>query len=154
MGNGNFKKTVIEPRGKLTHKDIIDLETQLGFTLPDDYKEFLKENNGGYPDVNVDHSFYVEDANNEETGIEILYGYKTGADPADILLWMKEYGHKLPPKTVIIGNDYAHGFLLICCEGEDDGVYLWDHTYSFPTTNEDENTYYLCGTFSELIGIK
>ena len=37
----------------LDDKIISEVENSFGVTLPDDYKQCIKENNGGYPEPNV-----------------------------------------------------------------------------------------------------
>lgn len=58
--------------GKATEESIEELEEFLGFLLPEDYKNFLSEYNGGTSKVRYS-KFFVKELN-QEIPLDVLYG--------------------------------------------------------------------------------
>jgi len=102
----------------------------LGFTLPDDYFNFLVKNDGAIIDL-----FY-----NIEKCIKIY----------------EEFSDDFPSKSLVIGRDPGGGMLLLVTEDVGDfskGIYFYDHSHFFEASNSDCNTYFVCDTFSDFITI-
>ena len=58
--------------------------------------------------------------------IDILYGINTDNSCFDIEYWTKKYIDDLFEKTVIIGDSLQNGFIVMICDGNNDGVYYYD----------------------------
>ncbi|RBW59437.1 hypothetical protein DS884_06775 [Tenacibaculum sp. E3R01] len=76
MNKINFKKV----NKKIELSDLMDFEIQFGFTIPEHYKSFLIENNGGVP---VERVFWNGEL---ELGVGAFYSLKHGdSNLGDIL---------------------------------------------------------------------
>ena len=140
----------IKGYGKATQDMIDSFEKHIGFLLPDDYKQFLFEYNGGLARYNY---FWVDDLD-EELPLHVLYGL--GLDKnLDLKTWNDEYVDDLCSNSIIIGHDPGSGLIVLINDNEDGGIYYWDHTFNFEQSNEDENTYKIADTFQDFInGLK
>jgi hypothetical protein len=137
----------IIPYGKATQEGIRALESQMKMTLPDDYKAFLLNNNGGEPEVKY-AAFHVEDLE-EDISLDVLFGI--GIEKLDILHWSNMFRGDLPPASLVIGSDPGGGTLLLINDGSDNGVYYWDDSYSFEESDDDCNTYFIADSFSDFV---
>ncbi len=140
----------IKGYGKATQDMIDSFEKHVGFLLPDDYKQFLCEYNGGSARYNY---FWVDDLD-VELPLHVLYGL--GLDKnLDLKTWNDEYIDDLFSNSVIIGHDPGSGLIVLINDNEDGGIYYWDHTFNFEQSSEDENTYKIADTFQDFInGLK
>jgi hypothetical protein len=137
----------IIPYGKTTAEEIKALESEFEMTLPDDYKEFLLNNNGGVPEVKY-AAFYVEELK-EDISLDVLYGI--GVEKLDVSRWSNMFRNDLPPRSLVIGVDPGGGMLLLINDGEDNGVYYWDDSYSFEESDDDRNTYFVADSFTDFV---
>lgn len=142
--------TSINGFGQATSEMIKKFEKHIGFFLPDDYKQFLQECNGGTPKVKYS-SFYVEDLG-QEIPLDILYGLEVKKG-LDLYGWYNDYKSDLLPFTIIIGRDPGGGMLVLINdpEEEDNGVYYYDHSYQFEQSDDEGNIYFVADSFREFI---
>lgn len=124
------------------------LEREIGFSLPADYKAFLKATNGGMPERTCE--FYVDNLG-QGTLLHILLGIFKRHNWADLEYQWREYMDDLPEHSIIIGNDQGGNFLVLLAEPEDVGVYYWDHKHFFPQSMDEQDLYFLAGTFSDFV---
>ena len=109
---------MIQALGHASDKEIKDLEEKYKLTLPEDYKNFLKESNGGRcPSYEFENSIELQNIN-EEINIAVLYGIKTGVKNSDIEDWTDEYLDDLFSHSIIIGDSLQHGFLVFWLSGD------------------------------------
>lgn len=125
------------------------LQKKLKIQLPHDYEKFLIEFNGGIID---DAYLYVKDLDEYMMmgnffGIDIEKGF------ADIIKINDEYDDDIPKKSLLIGSDAGSGFFLLVNDGDNDGIWYYDHTYFFEKSSDDLNTYFICETFTEFMKI-
>ena len=66
-------------------------------------------------------------------------------------LWLDDYRKDMPQNAIIIATSYQHGFIVLISSGDDAGVYYWDHSYEYPRSNDESNTYFIAGSFTEFI---
>ena len=137
--------------GKLSEKQISDLENQLNVKLPDDYKNFLAQTNGATLDPYSTESFLIRDINEPAT-LDILFGL-TSQDSSDLLYWNKTYGDEMVENSVIIGMSLEHSFIVLICDGEYAGVYCWDDCHHYSQSSEESNTYFIAETFTDLLNL-
>jgi hypothetical protein len=137
----------IKSFGKGSKQNINKIEKEFSVKLPNDYKEFLIENNGADIETGL---FYVKDI-----GQTIPMGYFYGVDIvegyADIIEINKEYRDDILENSILIGTDEGEGWILLICDGENDGIWYYDHSYFFEQSTDDLNTYFICETFSEFM---
>lgn len=136
----------IKAYGKASKVAINNFEKVIDFSLPKDYREFLGSYNGGSFKDNI---FFVNELN-EEIPLHVLYGLDVDKG-LDLKTWYDEYEEDLIPGSIIIGHDYGSGILVLINDSEVQGVYYWDHSFNYPQSNEEENTYKIADSFDDFI---
>lgn len=130
-------------------EDLIEeLEVLIGFPLPDDYKKFLIEYNGGTSKVRYS-KFFVEELN-QEIPLDVLFGIGVKRT-FDLGVCFEEFEEDLLPNSLIIGDDPGSGLIVLITDAENYGVYYWDHSFYFPQSSEEENTYKIAESFQDFI---
>lgn len=132
--------------GNITEDMINDYEKHIGFDLPDDYKYFLMQYNGGKIKDGVIFVGEIE----EKIPLHVLYGLNVEKG-LDLQKWNDEYQDDLLPNSIIIGHDYGGEFIVLINDPEKKGIYFWDHMFSFEQSNEEHNTYFIANSFQEFI---
>lgn len=135
--------------GKADIKDIKSFELKNDITLPNDYIDFLLKYNGADIELSENNSFFIEEIN-DNINIDVLYGVNTKDPELSIELWLNDYKNEMPPHTLIIGISYQHGFVVMLCSGEDAGIYYWDDAYEYDCSNDDNNTFFMAETFTDI----
>ncbi|WP_058487072.1 SMI1/KNR4 family protein [Defluviitalea phaphyphila] len=133
--------------GKATMQMIDEFEQYVGFSLPNDYKRFLLEYNGGKPKERY-YTFFVQELN-ENIPFDVLYGLNTAIKQVDLKMWYDEYKEDLLENCIIIGSDSGTGLIILINEDEDEGIYYWDHSWYFEQSNEENNVYKISDSFQE-----
>ena len=136
----------IEAINKGSEAKALAFQEFLGFTLPDDYFNFLAQNDG----ATIDEAyFYVKDIE-EYIMFELFY------DIEECMEDYQEFKDDIPDKSLVIGADPGGAMLLLVTAEVGDfskGIYFYDHSHFFEASNSDCNTYFVCDTFSEFITI-
>jgi hypothetical protein len=99
------------------------LESFWEFSLPDSYKIFLLEKNGGYPEKKY------FDFKNQDDG-SVLQGFLgiTPKEHLNLLETLKIYSGRIPTWSFPIAYDTFGNLILISVKGPDRGkIYFWDH---------------------------
>lgn len=137
--------------GKASQDMIDNFEQHIKFSLPEDYKNFLREYNGGTPKVKYS-TFFVETLN-QNIPLDVLHGL--GINKLDLQKRNDEYADDLLPNTIIIGDDPGSGMIVLMKDTEMRGVYYWDHSFYFKQSSEEENIYKIADSFQAFIeGLK
>ena len=125
---------------------VLTFQEFLGFTLPDDYFNFLAQNDG----ATIDEAyFYVKDIQ-EYIMFELFY------DIEECIETYEEFSEDFPEKSLVIGADPGGAMLLLVTTDVGDfskGIYFYDHSHFFEASNSDCNTYFVCDTFTKFITI-
>lgn len=146
----SLKTNAIKSFGKTVENDIKSLEKVLNIKFPNDYKDFLLKTNGGsIPNDNTNE--IVLKNIKKIINIDILYGVNTDNSCFDIEYWTKKYIDDLFEKTVIIGDSLQNGFIVMICDGNNDGVYYYDDSYYFDESNDENNVYIISNNFTEFL---
>lgn len=140
----------IEKFGSAKFQEILEFQQNYSIKLPKEYIEFLQEYNGGIVEKDDCNKVFVEDLSTH-ISIDVLYGLNTGNNTSDIRTWMNKFQEDLVDKSVIIGDDLMHGFIVMICEGEYSGIYYWDDSYQFEESSDQENTYWITDDFTTFI---
>ena len=128
--------------------DIHSIEQELSVSLPADYKAFLIEHNGIYTENTIVRIEAIE----EETLLNVLFSCDNQLNRALTLeYWNTEYKDDIPEGALLIGDFQDGGFLLLIPDGDDKGVYYYDHAFTFESSDDDGNTYFLADTFDAFI---
>lgn len=138
----------IKGYGNVKEEEIFKLEDEIGFTLPNDYKEFLINFNGGVPEVK--YSTFTLNELEENIGLQVLYGLDL-EENLDLRDWHEEYEDDLLDDCLIIGHGIGFGFIVLVNSPEVSGVYFWDNSFELENSSEDENIYKISDTFRQFI---
>lgn len=111
-----------DSKGVVSEQEIFNLENKLGIYFPKDYIEFLKKNNGGYPDPDgfdfsngddgssIDRFFSISDSKNES-----------------IIEYYSNYKNRIPKGYFPIAKDPGDNLIIIDINHDKSIVYFWDH---------------------------
>ena len=133
---------IVDPYPAITRLELEQFEQKLGYTLPQSYKNFLLENNGGIPEP----EFFWSESRQKE----LEFSYFLGLDPTqtnadtegfydlncaykDLFFYNMQQGFLLPIAPDGEGNDYC----LSLREQDYGKIYIWDQE-NVPCTY-DEN---------------
>ena len=98
-------------------------QTKTGICLPESYRNFFAETNGGRPSRCW---FYVPGWPGEQSCIDKLFGVHLGQHDS-VELWYRELQDRLPVGFVPVGIDLGGNFICISTADPDSGmVYYWD----------------------------
>lgn len=136
--------------GSAKLENIDNLEKKYSLSLPDDYKEFLLSTNGGSVEINESNQLAI-DGLSEKVVIGVLYGVDTGFEAANIDFWTDKFKNDLLSETIVIGDSIMNGLFVMICSGEMKGLYYWDDSYHFDTSNDENNTYWIASTFTDFM---
>ena len=100
--------------------EIIAFESEIGYQLPSDYRQFLKASNGGY----IGGRFWFKDG---DTGIDHIGGFR---EESHFSLRSSRdcYADRIPNELLWIMDDPFGNAICIGVVGETQGrIYFWDH---------------------------
>ena len=130
------------------------LENKFEVVLPEDYKRFLLQENGGRNTAYKYKNLVRISQISEEINIDVMFGVETNIKNADIKQWTSEYRDDLFPNSIIIGDTIQHGFIVFWLSNEENrGIYYYDDTYEFESSTDDVNAYFLANSFSEFLSM-
>jgi cell wall assembly regulator SMI1 len=127
----------------VTPERLAELESQLDNKLPQDYKSFLLEHNGGTPEKTL---FQIPDCDGDA-----LVDYFLGIDRpnGDLLDWKEELADDLGEEYLPIAFDPGGNALLLkLSEGT---ILYWDSARHFPVSTDEENTFWIADSFTQLL---
>lgn len=128
-------------------------ENSIGFLLPEDYKNFLIEYNGGT--AKIRYSTFKAEGISENIPLDVLYGIGVEKKQLDLQRVNEEYIDDVLPNCIIIGDDPGAGMIVLINDEDFKGVYYWDHTFYFEQSSEEENIYKIADSFKHFIqGLK
>ena len=128
--------------------EVIQFEETVKMKLPNDYKEFLLDTNGGQFTDEI-HLFWVDELK-ENIGMDVFFGFNQ-ARSLCLYDWYNEYAVELPEETVIIGYSINAGLILLIWQEEWKGVFLWDHCLELEQSTEEDCLYLISDTFEEFL---
>ncbi|MBK9202300.1 MAG: SMI1/KNR4 family protein [Candidatus Obscuribacter sp.] len=139
-----------EVKAGLEESELSQYERQLGLKLPQQYRNFLLEFNGGSPRPS---RFTFKDC---DTGSQVLSFFGFGSF-YDVLEELETYGGRLPKRFFPIAAESGGNLLCISLSGEDSGnIYFWDHELEAElskgqTPDSVNNTTLVADSFSEFL---
>jgi SMI1 / KNR4 family (SUKH-1) len=106
--------------GKLEPQVLNDFTTKHKLKLPNDYKQFLLEHNGGQP---IPWSNKII-----ETNVSWLYGIHQGEYWSNLEAHIEMFEKRIPAKTLPISSDaFGNLFLLSLRKDTFGEIWFWDH---------------------------
>ena len=140
--------------GFVNNGEILMLENEFEVVLPEDYKSFLLQENGGRNTAYRYKNLVRIPQVSEEINIDVMFGVSTNVKNGDIKQWTSEYQDDLFPNSIIIGDTIQHGFIVFWLSKDDNaGIYYYDDTYEFASSTDNMNTYFLANSFSEFLNM-
>ena len=107
---------------------IQDFERRIGIQLPDDYRSFLEQYNGGCPEPEVFHMRWHDQDLARRFAydmVDFLYGIDRGS-PHDLFINWQCFQDRVPKDTIPIGNDPGPNMILLGVSGARRGhVLFW-----------------------------
>ena len=127
-----------------------EFEQLIGFELPADYSNFLLYTYGG-TFKELEDSFLLKNIG-EQIFIDCLFGFREERS-LNLCNWYKEYELELPQNTIIIGNTYGAGLIILIWDENAKGVYLWDDSLELEQSTEECCTYKITETFEDFMNL-
>lgn len=134
----------------LNERQIDNIERQLKVRLPEEYKSFLRTIGGGVVEKDKFNQIILTEIN-EKIVLDVLYGDDKRYENGNIMFWMSKFNGELLEDAIIIGDDILHGFIVMICDGESQGVYYWDDSYHFEYSDDENNMYWIADTFGDFM---
>ena len=132
--------------GALDEKKISELESKLEVTLPESYRNFLKETGGGIAKQDGRNKVLIPSIK-KMIAVDVFFGYGVSKN-ADILYWNNMYKDEICENAVLIGFDVRQGFLFLIAEDDNTDVCYWDDGCTFEESDDGQNVYFLGRDFS------
>lgn len=109
---------------RLTESQVAVLESLIGLPLPDDYRRFLLENNGGSP---TPDAIDVNGIQGSETDVRVFFGINRDIEAHDIEWRMHIMSDRIGRRLLPIACDSGNNVFFLSLSGHDrDSVYYHD----------------------------
>jgi len=111
---------------EISEEDLRLLEAEIPVTLPQDYRQFLLEHNGGRPEPD---SYPLQGlAKNPYGAIQLFFGIGNPVETSSILWNYRVMEGRIPPNLFPIACDNSGDLLCLSLYGDDAGsVVFWDY---------------------------
>jgi hypothetical protein len=132
--------------GALQEVELNDFERENNIELPNDYRNFLLEFNGGKPKPDKNE--------NPETIVTYILGMHNGDYYASLYKQIDMFKGRLPLSTFPIATDPFGNLFIMSLHPEGHGhIYFWDHEgeTEYQDGHYTENCSFVAYTFSEFI---
>jgi hypothetical protein len=135
--------------GFLTEATLAEFEDRLGKTLPTDYRDFLKKNNGGQPKPG---GFWIEEGH-ESSEVYQFFGLHKGPLGYSIDSYIGKERYGIPEGFIPIASDGTGNTVLLKLENDKQGnIYFLDHElHPYHDPNSLEGITWLAPSFKEFI---
>jgi hypothetical protein len=146
------KVEIFESPGTLTEQDLAVFEAKIGQRFPDDYRQFLKQYNGGRPEP---RSF--SEQNGKPCSSVHYFLSVNGKEFVDMIEEIRSYAGRLPTRFTPIAYDSFGNVICLSMSGDDRGaVYFWDHEREADETEGESpetigNVTLIANSFSEFL---
>jgi len=131
--------------------EIISFEIKYNFKLPDDYRNFLKNFNGGRPEKNYRvFTYYKQDGSKSNSLVDWFNGLIDGLhysleEDIDI------YEGRIPEDMLPIASD-PFGNLVLLGVGANNGIWFWDHEIE-PFDTGSDGIYKVTDNFESFVNM-
>lgn len=134
----------------VTESDIQAFETHLNARLPEEYRQFLMQHNGGKPEPRC-FPVDIDGFPNEDCITYFLCLSDTEQDSLSKTL--KIYRNRIPANLLPIALPVAVDLVCLSISGDDYGtVYFWDHNWEVTEYEPDyTNVHFVAHSFNELL---
>lgn len=133
--------------GRINIQDIKDFESSNNLKLPDDYKEFLIEYNGGKPFPNIEPTI--------KSDVQWIYGMVVEPYYASLFKHLDTFAGRLPSWYFPIANDSGGNlYIMSLYEGNHGLIAFWDHEREAEQGESDQyfdNLSFVANSFTEFL---
>lgn len=143
--------TFLHPHDPITEADLIAFEQEHNLTLPEDYRQFLLDYNGGELPTPGKFQAQIYDKDSmTEIGIEVFCGIKSV--PPYAQLSTKALQQRGIDGFLGIASMGKYPYLMSLRDQDYGCIYFWDSDYYFRLGDTDEKTVYrVAESFTALI---
>jgi hypothetical protein len=111
----------------LTPAMLTDFERKTGRKIPDAYRAFLMQHNGGRPDPS-EFRMTSPRGRSEFVAIRCFFGIGMAEDTFDLEYALATFGSRIPARLFPIARDPGGNLVCISTASSDqERVYFWDH---------------------------
>jgi cell wall assembly regulator SMI1 len=140
---------------KASPEDITKFEEEIGYELPEDYKKFLLEHNGGRPSPEG-FSFEYRDSKKSSSLLDFFYGIQGETEEHyDLATNNQDFKGRIPSDMLVIACDQAGNQICLGLFGNVKGkIYFWDHEEEAVSEGDPPvygNLYFIANSFSEFV---
>jgi len=139
--------------GELMPERLAAFEQAYGVRLPDDYRSFLLNYNGGYPSPSVID--FIQYGSEQSDIVNNLFGIHEGEYWANLDWHLQMLEDRIPMGFIPIGDDPGGNVYLLGVMGEFVGkVYFWDHEEEAQLYDKEpdfENMSFIAISFTEFL---
>jgi hypothetical protein len=129
----------------LSDGDIVEMEKKLAVSLPEDYKTFLKQYNGGRPDPKFFPIFGFK--NNTVGQVQDFFGIDDPFESCRLDWNFQTFFGRIPDNLFPIACEDGGSLICLSISGSDKGaIYYWDY-YGETQPPSYDNIYQIAGTF-------
>lgn len=140
--------TISESFGPISRDDLEQFEVTSGLSIPENYRKFLLETNGGIPEPDA---FLIPNCETKAI-VGLLYGLQTEPPSFDIAHQLLSLRDRLPEGCIPIGEDPGGNLLLLgTLDAERGKIFFWDRDYFLDTSNDEGNTYEIADGIFEFL---
>lgn len=141
--------------GKANIEDIERYEKNTGFVFPEDYKQFLLENNGGYPECKENY-IVIPGVKSEKIKLCWFGGVTEGGEVrvSKNLFYItpEQFGALIDHSEFIpFARPYGYYGLLLGVSEERTGVFLYDYQVRLKESSKKKVLHKICDTFTEFL---
>lgn len=142
-----------ETETKLSEEEICRAEKEIGFVLPEVYKQHLMKHNGGR--CNPRNFSFIEDGKRSNSGIEWFFAIYDGEYDNFVRFFFiyKIDSKRLPTPVFPFASDSFGN--LICMDSSDEKIYFWDHEDEVDYTIHDDsvrtNLFWIADSLEEFL---
>jgi cell wall assembly regulator SMI1 len=115
---------IIRSGPPVTEAKLAQLEKQIGATLPQQYREFLLQNNGGRPVPNT----FRDEKRTFSSDVEKFFGVGTTGQSWDLLAQLQQSREELPAELMPVARDEEGNIVCLVIKGSSKGkIYFQDN---------------------------
>lgn len=113
---------------QLTEGALASAEKMLGRNIPDPYRSFLLEHNGGRPDANEFRMAGSRPGTTQPGAIKSFFGIGMPERTLNLDYALETFADRIPAWSFPMASDPGGNLILLAAEGTRKGrVYFWDH---------------------------
>lgn len=122
--------TMHDSQEPLTEEDIATAEAELGLSLPEQYKRFLLNYNGGYPEPDA---FPIQNNPSDTHGLVHYFLCIKKDDIYNLMTYVTRFRGRVPGELLPIAVDPGGNLICLSVVGANRGqVYFWEHEEEAP----------------------